>query len=198
MGGSMVFNLADMARTFGLNGNPDTYREIYNTFGKLQSKLYPEDLPSFVEYSKAVDKSFLASVVSNHPELLEGKPLQVDYSGDISTTVASKDVHINFETGSDQISSSSLQVLDEIYSSVVTSEGLKVGIYGHTDNVGDPNFNKSLSDRRAASVKAYLTKKGVPSNRIQTAGYGEEQPLADNTSEKGRATNRRVQIVLGN
>jgi OOP family OmpA-OmpF porin len=198
MGGSMVFNLADMARTFGLNGNPDTYREIYNTFGKLQSKLYPEDLPSFVEYSKAVDKSFLASVVSNHPELLEGKPLQVDYSGYISTTVASKYVHINFETGSDQISSSSLQVLDEIYSSVVTSEGLKVGIYGHTDNVGDPNFNKSLSDRRAASVKAYLTKKGVPSNRIQTAGYGEEQPLADNTSEKGRATNRRVQIVLGN
>ena len=64
LGGSMVFNLADMSKMFGLNGTPDIYKEIYNTFGKLQSKLYPKDLPDIVEYSKAVDRSIMMSIVT--------------------------------------------------------------------------------------------------------------------------------------
>jgi len=199
LGGSMVFNLADMSRMFGLSGTPDIYKEVYNTFGKLQSKLYPEDLPEIVEYSKAVDKSFMMSVVSNHPELLEGKALEVDYSGNITSKVASKDVHINFEFGSAAISASSTDELQAIYSSVITGEGLKVGIYGHTDNVGDPNANKDLSERRAQAVADWLIKKGVPSNRIkEIVGYGEDQPVQSNNSPSGQAANRRVQILLGN
>lgn len=198
LGGSMVFNMADMSKMMGLNGTPDIYREIYNTFGKLQSKLYPKDLPSFVEYPKAFDKSFMQSVVSNHPELLEGKALEIDYSGEITTTVASKDVHINFETGSAIISSSSVATLQDIYSSSVTAEGLKIGVYGHTDNVGNPDANKSLSERRAQAVKDFLVKKGIPSNRIESRGYGEDQPVEDNSTERGRSANRRVQIKLGN
>lgn len=198
LGGSMVFNLADISKMFGLSGGPDIYKEIYNTFGKLQSRLYPKDLPDIVEYSKAVDKSLMASVVSNHPELLEGKPLEVDYSGNITTTVASKDVHINFEFGSATISQSSLQTLQEIYSSIVTAEGLKVGVYGHTDNVGSPEANRALSEKRAQAVKDFLVKKGIPSHRIEAIGFGEDEPVADNTTDAGRAANRRVQIKLGN
>jgi OOP family OmpA-OmpF porin len=198
LGGSMVFNLADMAKMFGLSGSPDIYKEIYNTFGKLQSKLYPNDLPEIVEYSKAVDRSIMMSVVSNHPELLEGKPLETDYSGEITNTVASKDVHINFEFGSANISASSTQTLNEIYSSAVTADGLKIGVYGHTDNVGDAEANKDLSERRARAVKDFLVRKGIPLDRIRVHGYGEEQPLEDNTTERGRAANRRVQITLGN
>jgi OmpA-OmpF porin, OOP family len=183
---------------FGLNGSPDIYKEIYNTFGKLQSKLYPNDLPEIVEYSKAVDRSIMMSVVSNHPELLEGKPLETDYSGEITNTVASKDVHINFEFGSANISASSTQTLNEIYSSAVTADGLKIGVYGHTDNVGDPEANKDLSERRARAVKDFLVRKGIPLDRIRVHGYGEEQPLEDNITERGRAANRRVQITLGN
>lgn len=197
LGGSMVFNLADMSKMMGLNGTPDIYKEIYNTFGKLQSKLYPVDLPDFVEYSKAVDKSLMQAVVSNHPELLEGKPLETDYTGAITSTVTSKDVHINFETGSAVISESSAQTLRDIYSSAVTAEGLKLGVYGHTDNVGAPDQNKSLSLKRAQSVKNWLVQKGIPSNRIDVQGFGEEQPAADNTTDAGRAANRRVQIILG-
>lgn len=196
LGGSMVFNLADMSKMFGLNGGPDIYREVYNTFGNLQSKLYPESLPSFVDYPKAFDKSFMMSVVSNHPELLEGKPLEKDYSGEITSTVASKDVHINFEFGSDQISPSSYPVLQEIYASALTADGLKLGIFGHTDNVGNPDANRLLSERRAEAVKNYLIKKGIPESRIRVRGYGEDQPIADNATEKGRAQNRRVQITL--
>jgi outer membrane protein OmpA-like peptidoglycan-associated protein len=198
LGGSMVFNLADMAKMFGLNGGPDIYKEIYNTFGKLQSKLYPKDLPDFVDYSKAVDRSFMMSVVGNHPELLEGKPLEVDYTAEITNTVASKDVHINFEFGSAVVSQSSVSILQDIYSSAITAEGLKIGVYGHTDNVGSPEANKGLSELRAQAVKAYLVKKGIPSNRIEVRGFGEEEPIADNTTESGRAANRRVQIKLGN
>lgn len=198
LGGSMVYNLSDMAKMLGLSGGPDIYKEIYNTFGKLQSKLYPNDLPDFVEYSKAFDKSFMMSVVSNHPELLEGKPLEVDYSEEMTTTVASKDVHINFDFGSATISSSSVPVLQEIYSSVTTAEGLKVGVYGHTDNVGNPESNRVLSESRAKAVKDWLVHKGVPENRIEVKGYGEDQPVADNSTDAGRAQNRRVQIKLGN
>lgn len=197
LGGSMVFNMSDIAKMFGLNGSPDIYKEVYNTFGKLQSKLYPNDLPDFVEYSKAVDKSFMMSVISNHPELLEGKALEIDYSGSITSTVASKDVHINFEFGSATISASSTTALNDIYSSAVTAEGLKIGVYGHTDNVGNPEQNRILSEARAEAVKAYLVKKGIPAGRIEVQGFGEDQPLESNATESGRATNRRVQIVLG-
>lgn len=199
LGGSMAFNMADMSKMFGLSGTADVYKEIYNTFGKLQSKLYSADLPEVIEYSKAVDKSIMMSVVSNHPELLEGKPLELDYSGTINSTVASKDVHVNFEFGSATISASSTSTLNEIYSSIVTGEGLKVGIYGHTDNIGDPGANKSLSERRAQSVVDWLVKKGVEQRRIkEVMGYGEDQPIASNNTDAGRAANRRVQIILGN
>jgi len=198
LGGSMVFNLADMSKMMGLSGTPDIYKEVYNTFGKLQSKLYPKDLPDFVEYSKAMDKSFMMSVVSNHPELLEGKPLEIDYTGEITTIVSSKDVHINFDFGSATISQSSAATLQEIYSSAVTAEGLKIGVYGHTDNVGNPQSNRILSESRAQAVKDFLVKKGIPSNRIEVKGFGEDQPVSDNNTESGRAANRRVQIKLGN
>ena len=198
LGGSMAFNLSDMAKVLGLNGGPDIYKEVYNTFGKLQSSLYPVDFPQVVEYSKAFDKSFIASVVTNHPELLEGKSLEVDYSGEITNKVSSKDVQINFETGSYTISSSSFSLLNEIVSSAITSDGLKFGIYGHTDNVGNAYSNRELSYKRAEAVKEYLVKKGVPANRLEIKGFGSDEPIQDNSTDAGRKANRRVQLILGN
>jgi len=197
MGGSMVYNLADMSKTFGLKNSSDIYKEVYNTFGTLQSTLYKDDLPSYIEYSKAFDKSFMMSVVANHPELLEGKALEVQYASNITQTVASKNVQINFETGSATIEPSSYETLDNIYTSAQAAEGLKVGIFGHTDNVGNAAKNQTLSEQRAESVRQYLERKGLPSNRLETKGYGDAQPVADNSTAAGKAKNRRVQIVLG-
>ncbi len=199
LGGSMVYNLADMAYLFGLQGGVDIYKEVYNTFGKKQHELYPgeDGLPDFVEYNKAVDKSFMASVVANHPELLEGKVLKTDYdSKGFTKQVASKDVQILFATNSSTVLPESFDDLDGIYSSVVTSDGLKVAINGYTDDVGDPSANQLLSERRANAVKEYLVKKGIPSNRLDVQGFGEASPVAPNTTEAGRKQNRRVQIVL--
>jgi len=71
-----------------------------------------------------------------------------------------------------------------------------VSIEGHTDNVGDPAKNKDLSQRRADSVKRYLTSQGVAAERLTATGFGQEKPIADNRTAPGRAKNRRVDFVL--
>jgi len=198
LGGSTVFNLADMANTFGLGDDKvDRYKAVYNTFGNLMVKMYPSLMPTFLPYEKAVDKSFLLSVISNHPELLQGKAMQTAYADEITSTVSSKSYSIEFESGSANIRSSSYKLLDEIFESAVVAEGLKIGVYGHTDNVGSEVSNTMLSEKRAASVKAYLQKKGLKQNRVEAKGFGASKPIADNTSETGRSKNRRVEIVLG-
>lgn len=198
LGGSMVYNMKDLVNEFGLQGNTDVYKQVYTTFKELHTKLYPKELAGAPDYFKGVDKSYMAAVVSNHPELLEGKALKVDYSAAITTKVASKSEHINFATGSAIISPSSYSLLNEIASNAIASEGLKVGVYGHTDNTGDPTKNVTLSEARAASVAQYLIQHGLSSERIESKGFGDEKPIADNNTAAGKAQNRRVEIALGN
>jgi outer membrane protein OmpA-like peptidoglycan-associated protein len=198
LGGSAVFNLQDMANTFGLGEDKiDRYKAVYNTFGNLMVKMYPALMPSFMPYEKAVDKSFLFSVLSNHPELLEGKAIETKYASEITSEVSSKSYSIEFETGSAVIKPSSFKMLNEIFESAVVAEGLKVGVYGHTDNVGADDINVPLSEKRAAAVKDYLVKKGLSVNRLEAKGFGASKPVADNDTEAGRRQNRRVEIVLG-
>src|SRR5436190_941852 len=71
-----------------------------------------------------------------------------------------------------------------------------IEIAGHTDNVGGADFNRQLSQRRASAVAQYLMSKGVTEPRIMTAAGGEEHPIASNSTEQGRAANRRVEVTL--
>ncbi len=198
LGGSMVFNLNDMANTYGLgNDKVDRYKAVYNTFGNLMVKMYPSLMPTFMPYEKAVDKSFLFSVISNHSDLMEGKAIETKYASEITTAVSSKSYSIEFETGSANIKPASYKMLDEIFESAVVAEGLKIGVYGHTDNSGSDVTNIPLSEKRATAVKAYLQKKGLPVNRIEAKGFGSAKPIADNSTDAGKSKNRRVEIVLG-
>ncbi|HVS97013.1 MAG TPA: OmpA family protein [Puia sp.] len=198
LGGSAVFNLADMANTYGLGADRvDRYKAVYNTFGNLMVKMYPSIMPSFIPYEKAVDKSFLLSVISNHPQLLEGKAIETQYASEITSAVSSRSYHIEFETGSAVIRPSSYATLDSIFESAVVAEGLKVGVYGHTDNNGADAVNIPLSGKRANGVREYLLRKGLKNARIETRGFGSSRPVADNGTETGRSRNRRVEIVLG-
>ncbi|MFL5748112.1 MAG: OmpA family protein [Niastella sp.] len=198
LGGSAVFNLNDMANTYGLGDDKvDRYKAVYNTFGNLMVKMYPSILPSFLPYEKAVDKSFLFSVISNHPELLQGKAIEAKYADQITAAVSSRSYKIEFETGSANIKPGSYKLLDEIFESAVVAEGLKLGVYGHTDNQGSNDINVPLSQKRAEAVKSYLLKKGLKQSQIEAKGYGSEKPIADNSTEGGRSKNRRVEIVLG-
>lgn len=199
LGGSMAYNLADAANMFGLGDDKlDRYKIVYGTFGDILVKMYPELVPAYPVYNKVVDKSFLASVVSNHPELLAGSAIREQYATEITSEVSSKSVQVQFETGSAIIKPESYAALDDILKSAVVAEGLKLGIYGHTDNIGNDAANLKLSNARAESVKAYLQGKGLASARLESKGYGASRPEADNATAEGRARNRRVQIVLGN
>jgi len=198
LGGSMVFNLNDMANTFGLGDDKvDRYKAVYNTFGNLMVQLYPSLMPTFMPYEKAVDKSFLYSVISNHPELMQGKAIETNYADEITSAISSKSYSIEFETGSANIKPVSYKILDEIFESAVVAEGLKIGVYGHTDNKGSDAVNVPLSAQRAQAVQTYLLKKGLKENRIEAKGFGSAKPVADNNTDAGRSKNRRVEIVLG-
>lgn len=198
LGGSMAFNLADAANAVGLGPDrKDRYKVTYETFGNMLLKLYPDKMAGYTPYNKIMDKSFLNSIISNHPELLEGEALKVSYASEITSKVSSKSYHIQFDSGSDNISSSSYKMIDEIFSSAVIAEGLKLGIYGHTDNAGSDNINIALSERRANAVKEYLVKKGISVAQVETKGFGAAQPVSENTTAQGKAKNRRVEIVLG-
>lgn len=102
-----------------------------------------------------------------------------------------------FKTNLAEIEPVSLPILDEVAKVLTATPAIaKVRIEGHTDNAGTPAKNKSLSQRRAEAVKAYLVKAGVAAGRLQAKGYGQEKPIADNATAEGRGTNRRVEFVI--
>ena len=202
LGGSMVFNLADMANMMGImipgkTDNNDIYSSVYTTFGTLQHKIFPNDLPTFLPYEKAFDKTILFQVISQHPELLKGKASLPNYNVAMTNKVANRAWHIEFETNSAEISEVSSSVIDEIYREINGTEGSKAKIVGFTDNVGKKASNKILSAERAKSVMKRLIDRGLEQDRFfPTEGMGDESPIGDNSTEAGRSQNRRVQITL--
>jgi len=104
-------------------------------------------------------------------------------------------LYINFDTGKADIKPESQPTIEQIAELLKSNPDLKVGIEGHTDNVGTPASNKTLSEARAKSVLNAVAALGVPASQMTSAGWGQERPVADNRSEEGRAKNRRVEIV---
>jgi OmpA-OmpF porin, OOP family len=102
---------------------------------------------------------------------------------------------INFDSNKSVIRPDSEQVLAEILKLVQDNPDLKLKVEGHTDNVGKAKANLQLSKERAAAVKAWLVKHGVASTRLATDGSGDSKPVDDNSTEEGRANNRRVELV---
>ena len=73
-------------------------------------------------------------------------------------------------------------------------KSMVVEIAGHTDNVGNKDANQKLSEDRANSVRNYLIKKGITTERILAKGYGDTQPVADNSTDAGKQKNRRTEV----
>ena len=104
---------------------------------------------------------------------------------------------VQFVTGSSNLTAAARKELDK--AARILNEQypqLKVEIAGHTDNTGKAEMNQTLSVKRAESVKAYLVKKGVAEERLSTAGFGPDQPIADNETAAGRTKNRRVEFKV--
>ncbi len=102
--------------------------------------------------------------------------------------------NITFETAKANIVTSFYPVLDGVAKVLTKYDKTKLSIEGHTDSVGDPQYNQALSMQRANSVASYLESTGVAAARLQTLGFGESQPIASNESATGRQQNRRVEL----
>jgi len=84
--------------------------------------------------------------------------------------------------------------LDAVMGKLEDASVTSIKVVGHTDSVGSDEYNQGLSQRRAASVAAYLISQGVAPGKVTSEGKGESQPVADNDSDAGRAKNRRVEL----
>ena len=111
-------------------------------------------------------------------------------------------IKITFDSGilfafdSAELSGQAEENITELAATLKDYEDTNILIEGHTDNIGSESYNQELSEERAASVGDELKTLGVNSSRITEVGYGEEQPVADNSTEEGRRQNRRVEVAI--
>jgi len=120
----------------------------------------------------------------------------------VSVTRKGEDIVLNmpgnvtFRTGSADLNPQFFKVLDGVAQVAKKYDKTIIEVAGHTDNVGGSEYNMQLSQRRAGSVAQYLESRGVAAARIMTAGGGEDHPIASNSTDQGRAANRRVEVTL--
>lgn len=124
-----------------------------------------------------------------------GTGVDVIRNGDDSLTVRAPDA-ITFAYNDASVRPQFRGTLEQIAQSLQAYPSSAIDVLGHTDSTGSDAYNLDLSRRRAQSVANVLQNYGVNPVRIATQGYGESQPIADNTTEAGRAANRRVEIRI--
>jgi len=102
---------------------------------------------------------------------------------------------IVFDTNKAYIRPESYPRLDILVEFMTHKKSARVEISGHTDNVGKPKANKTLSQNRAESCRKYVMSKGVDGSRIKAVGYGDEKPIVPNDSDENRQKNRRIEVI---
>lgn len=115
----------------------------------------------------------------------KGDNLTLDMPGDIT-----------FATNSADINSRLYPILDKVSGTLLEYGETVIEVAGHTDSIGDPAYNQTLSERRAQSVAAYLSSRGVNQQRMIVVGAGEYHPVDSNDTSEGRARNRRVELTI--
>lgn len=103
---------------------------------------------------------------------------------------------VTFEFNQARLTPNAETILDNVADELKANGGIDVELGGHTDSVGSDDYNRTLSQERAQSVRAYLSQKGIEAPRLTAVGYGESQPVADNETDEGRELNRRVELKV--
>ncbi|MFI5221625.1 MAG: OmpA family protein [Bacteroidia bacterium] len=176
IGGKKIFSDGQFA-TFRATGNKDVWFSLeLNSSDDGGANVY----------------SFYARIIEMEAMKQEVKATEIFEKLNTEGHIA---LYINFETGKSEIKTESQKIVDEIAEMLKANSTLKVSIEGHTDNVGTPAANKTLSESRAKAVMNALITKGIDKSRLNAKGWGQEKPVADNGTNDGKAKNRRVEIV---
>jgi len=104
-------------------------------------------------------------------------------------------LYINFDSGKSTIKSESMPIVEQIIEMMKQAKDIKLSVEGHTDSDGSNESNQKLSEARAKAVVEAITKGGIDAVRLSSAGFGEEKPIADNSTAEGKAKNRRVELI---
>jgi len=104
-------------------------------------------------------------------------------------------LYINFDSGKATIKQESMPIIQQIIEMMKQAKDIKLSVEGHTDSDGSNESNQKLSEARAKSVVEAIVKGGIDSSRLSSAGFGEEKPIADNSTAEGKAKNRRVELI---
>lgn len=139
-------------------------------------------------------KGYLSAIVKINEEVKPGENIVALEPLLVGKTIALKDVL--FERASSNILPSSKDQLNLVFEMMQENPKIKILLKGHTDNRGNPESNKKLSQERVDVVKAYLKFMGIDEDRIEGIGYGGEQPIASNETEDTRRLNRRVEFEI--
>jgi OmpA-OmpF porin, OOP family len=131
--------------------------------------------------------------------LIESKPMvQTVKASDLASQIQAAGfatVYINFETNKSDLQADGKATVEAIATLLREDPSLRLSIEGHTDNVGQPGSNKTLSQARASAVLTAVVAAGTDAKRLKALGQGQDVPIADNRTEEGRAKNRRVELV---
>ncbi|MBS1724913.1 MAG: OmpA family protein [Armatimonadetes bacterium] len=205
LGGSAVNTLADNLVLFGLtSGTQNLFAATYTVFGNIVKDQYPELLPSFDPVEQVMDVSYVQNLARRSaPTSSEAEAalphVEPATSSKPAKTISKKNWMIQFSTGSAQFTPSASAELQRMLRDLLIAGNTSIEVRGHTDNVGSPDKNMALSEQRAFAVKRWIEAKApklFPEGRIQVRALGQTQPLKENTTETGRALNRRVEIVI--
>ena len=169
-----------------------TVKRITNADGKFDILLPKGDIYSIMYQDFLEDRDYSTIEVPNDPGMGEATmTVKMESKQD-----AVYELDIHFETAKATINPQSFQLLDELVELMNRKTKMKIELAGHTDSDGTAESNLKLSKDRANAVKAYLTKKGISSNRVQTVGYGESRPVESNDTAQGKARNRRTEVRI--
>lgn len=139
----------------------------------------------------SVTENLDLSAVSSYKEISKNLLLSPIETGQV--------IRINnifFETAKSVLKQESFFELDNLAKLLTDNPSMEIFIAGHTDNVGNDEYNNKLSKERAAAVVTYLTGKNIAASRLSSDGFGKAKPVADNSNEEGKALNRRVEFTI--
>ncbi len=205
LGGSAVNNLADNLVLFGLTpGSSSLFGATYRVFGDIVKNQYPDLVPTYYPADQILDTSYIQNIAgrseSSRTTVAAAEQPTFSPSAPVRSVVSRKSWQITFQTGSANFTPDGQRQLEQLLRDLLVASGTVVEVHGHTDNVGNPKANMDLSEARAFAVKQWLEKQApvnFPEGRIRVFSHGQENPIAPNSTDAGRAKNRRVEIVMG-